>query len=56
MTTEYQSKNLDHLGIVSQICDDIGLQDKPERAVLYSNVVYDYDAFIYRYMKKKVGI
>jgi hypothetical protein len=25
MNTEYQSKNLDHLGIVSQICDEIGI-------------------------------
>ena len=25
MNSEYQSKNLDHLGIVSQICDEIGI-------------------------------
>ena len=25
MTSSYRSKNFDHLGIVSQICDDIGL-------------------------------
>src|SRR3990167_2342759 len=25
MSSEYHSRNLDHLGIVSQICDDIGI-------------------------------
>ncbi|KAN0036230.1 hypothetical protein ACTFIV_003213 [Dictyostelium citrinum] len=28
------------------------LQDKPERPVLYHHVVYDYDAFIQRYIEE----
>jgi len=31
MNPEYSSKNLDHLGIVSQICDEIGIVDTVDK-------------------------
>jgi transposase len=33
MNDEYQSKNLDHLGIVSQICDEIGIVEAIDQAI-----------------------
>ena len=33
MQEEYTSKNFDHLGIVSTICDEIGIQDKVDSLI-----------------------
>ena len=33
MQEEYESKNFDHLGIVSVICDEIGLQEKVDQLI-----------------------
>lgn len=33
MNSGYCSKNFDHLGIASQICDDIGLVEVIDRAI-----------------------
>lgn len=33
MDSEYISKNLDHLGIVSIICDEIGLKDTLDQLI-----------------------
>jgi hypothetical protein len=33
VANSYCSKNLDHLGIVSQICDDIGLVEAIDRMI-----------------------
>lgn len=33
MNHEYSSKNFDHLGIVSQICDEIGIVEKVDSLI-----------------------
>ncbi len=33
MNNEYRSKNLDHLGIVSQICDNIGIVEAIDKMI-----------------------
>jgi Domain of unknown function (DUF4277) len=39
MQEEYASKNFDHLGIVSTICDEIGIQEKLDSLIPHNPLI-----------------